>query len=81
MFRAELFSELCKRARDDEMFNGEKVFSKEEVYQKIAPLCYTTPEQVKSWTLKNSKGPRDLDLATLSMFYPNKGKYKVHNEN
>lgn len=60
MFRAELFSELCKRARDDEVFNGEPVFSKEEVYQKIAPLCYATPEQVKSWTLKNSKGPRDL---------------------
>ena len=60
MFDSRLFKDLCNKVKKEEMFNGKKVQSKEQLYEIIAELCCTTPEQVKKWTFPNSRGPRDI---------------------
>lgn len=61
MFESKLFSELCDEAKKEEVFNGKPVHSKEEVYQEVAVLCNMSPETVRKWACKGSKGPRDAN--------------------
>lgn len=59
MFDSDLFKKLCDEAKKEGVFNGEAVYSKEDVYQEVAILCNMSPETVRKWACEGSKGPRD----------------------
>lgn len=83
MFDSKLFSNLCDEAKKEGVFNGVRVYSKEDVYQEVAMLCNMSPETVRKWACENSKGPRDkqtlecLEEIFGKEFVEKNGKYPI----
>lgn len=61
MWNRELFNKVCNEIVKQQSFRGKAIFSKENLYECLAEeeTINVSPETIKKWTQRNSKGPRN----------------------
>lgn len=62
-FNVKKFNETCEKVLKAGKFLGRPVISKTDVYGELADRLGVSTEYVSKWACKNSKGPRDRDVA------------------
>lgn len=62
-FNVKKFNETCEAILKSGKFLGRPVIKKIDLYGELADRLQVSPESVKKWGLKNSRGPRDREVA------------------
>ena len=59
MWCRDKFNDVCSKIKEQGEFHGYPIYSKEELYEKIADEIHIPKERIKKWTQQGSKGPRN----------------------